>query len=71
MQVAAGVAPQGAAAALQQQQQQPPPVSPLLERRECGAYARRIGRFLGCGEGLEECAGDRPSNLVAKAALRR
>ena len=44
---------------------------PALQASECGAYVRRIGRFLGCGEGAEECSGDRPAQLVAKAALRR
>lgn len=38
---------------------------------ECLGYARRIGRFLGCGEGGEDNVCDRPSNLVARAALNR
>ena len=58
---------QGAPSAEQPQNQALPP----LQASECGAFARRIGRFLGCGEGVEECSGDRPAHLVAKAALRR
>ena len=42
-----------------------------LGREECSRYAQKIGRFLGCGEGSEESVNDRPTHLVARAALNR
>ena len=58
----------GADAAPAQQQQQ---LDQALAGSECVGYARKLGRFLGCGEGSEEGICDRPGSLAARAALNR
>ena len=66
---AAGPVPEGGAAAALARQQ--PADAHALAGGECLGYARKIGRFLGCGDGGEDGAADRPANLVARAALNR